>query len=140
VIPGLATAEIDGRVLPGQSREEFLAEVRAVIGTELDLDVLKWAPAVETDPIGPAWDAIDATIRRLDPEGIPVPYLCPGYTDAKMFSTLGTQCLGFSPVRFETGDPTTFSSLFHATDERIPVEGFLWGVKALYEAVHRISC
>lgn len=139
VIPGVAVAEIDGRTLPGQSQADFLAEVRAVIGDGFELDVLKWAPAVETSPAGPAWDAIDATLRRLDPGGIPVPYLCPGYTDAKFFSTLGTQCLGFAPMRFDPGDPTTFSSLFHAPDERIPTEGWLWGLKVLHETVCRIA-
>lgn len=139
VIPGVAHAEVDGRVLPGQKLEEYLAEVRAIIGPDLELDVMKWAPAVETTASGPAWDAIDQSVRRLDPGALPVPYLCPGYTDAKYFSALGTQCLGFSPVRFAPGDPTQFASLFHGTDERIPTEGYLWGLRALYETVHRVA-
>jgi acetylornithine deacetylase/succinyl-diaminopimelate desuccinylase-like protein len=139
VVPGIAVAEVDGRTLPGQSQADFLAEVRALIGDGFELDVLKWAPAVETDPVGPAWDAINETLRRLDPTGIPVPYLCPGFTDAKYFSTLGAQCLGFAPLRFDPTDRTTFSSLFHAPDERIPTEGYLWGLKVLYETVCRIA-
>lgn len=139
VIPGVATAEVDGRVLPGQKLEEYLAEVRALIGTDLELSVEKWAPAVETTASGPAWNAIDAAVRRLDPGALPVPYLCPGYTDAKYFSALGTQCLGFSPLRFAPGDPTQFARLFHGTDERIPVDGYLWGVRALFETVCEIA-
>jgi acetylornithine deacetylase/succinyl-diaminopimelate desuccinylase-like protein len=139
VVPGTAFAEVDGRTLPGQGREEFVDEVRAVAGAGVEIDVTRWAPAVETSPTGPAWEAIDRTVRRLDPAGVPVPYLCPGFTDAKAFSTLGTRCLGFAPVRFEPGDPTTFGSLFHAVDERVPVEGFVWGLSALYEVVCRLA-
>lgn len=139
VIPGVAVAEVDGRVLPGQKLEEYLAEVRALIGDGFEIEVTKWAPAVETTASGPAWEAIDETVRKLDPGALPVPYLCPGYTDAKYFSALGTQCLGFAPLRFAPGDDTAFASLFHGTDERIPVEGYLWGVRALYETVARIA-
>ena len=72
------------------------------------------------------WDAIVATLKKHDPEGVPVPYLAPGFTDAKSWSRLGTRCYGFMPLRFPD-DGVKFADLFHGHDERIPVEGLTLG-------------
>ena len=74
-------------------------------------------------PCGTRWSA---TLKKHDPEGVPVPYLAPGFTDAKSWSRLGTRCYGFMPVRFPD-DGTKFADLFHGHDERIPVEGLQVG-------------
>jgi hypothetical protein len=63
-----------------------------------------------------------------------MPYLAPGFTDAKNWSRLGTRCYGFMPLQFPD-DGVKFADLFHGHDERIPVEGFKWGVHLLYEVV-----
>ena len=39
-----------------------------------------------------------------------------------------------SPLRLPKDGPT-FSELFHGHDERVPVDGFLWGLEALYRVV-----
>ena len=42
-------------------------------------------------------------------------------------------CYGFSPVRL--GPELDFTSMYHGHDERIPVDGFRWGQRVLYELV-----
>ena len=74
-------------------------------------------------------DAMCAAIKKLDPEGIPVPYLMSGGTDNKALSDLGITGYGFSPMRLPAD--LDFMSLFHGVDERIPLESFDFGVKAL---------
>jgi acetylornithine deacetylase/succinyl-diaminopimelate desuccinylase-like protein len=135
VIPGEAAVEIDGRLLPGQTEASFLAELRAVMGPEVELEVLKSLPPTETPaPYGtPAYAAILRAVRAHDPEGIVVPYLTPGFTDAKYFSRLGAKWYGFAPVRVPP--ELRFGELFHGHDERIPVDGFLLGLRMLHDVV-----
>ncbi|MCU1276950.1 MAG: Acetylornithine deacetylase, partial [bacterium] len=88
----------------------------------------------EIDPQSPLWDTIVATLKQHDPEGVAVPYLAPGFTDAKSWSRLGTRCYGFVPLRLPD-DGVKFVDLFHGHDERIPVDGLKWGVAVIYDVV-----
>ena len=139
VIPGFAEAWVDGRSLPGQSAADLIREIKEVIGHDIAIDVERDMPPVEIDPQSPLWDVMVATLKKHDPEGVPVPYLAPGFTDAKSWSRLGTRCYGFMPVRFPD-DGIKFADLFHGHDERIPVEGLRWGVEVLYDVVRAFTC
>ena len=138
VIPGEAEAEVDGRSLPGQSTEDFVREIRHVVGEDIEIRVDRAMPPIETPAASPLWDAIVATIAEHHPGSTCVPTLMPGFTDAKQWSRLGARCYGFCPVRFPEGGPR-FGDLFHGHDERIPVEGLKWGVKVLYDLVVRFA-
>ena len=133
VIPGVAEAELDGRTLPGHDGERLLEELRAVAGPDVELEVMRRLPAVEASPDTPLFRTLAAAVRRGDPEGIAVPYLVPGFTDALAFSRNGTTYYGFAPVGLPPG--LKFAELYHNVDERIPVEGFRWGVRVLHDAV-----
>lgn len=128
VIPGRASATVDCRTLPGRS-EEFLAQVRQVIGPDIEVEYVQRQPAVETGFDGPLVDAMAAALRAEDPGARPVPYVFSGGTDAKAFSSLGIRCFGFSPLRLPAG--LDFAALFHGIDERVPVEGLQFGVRVL---------
>jgi acetylornithine deacetylase/succinyl-diaminopimelate desuccinylase-like protein len=139
VIPGFAEAWVDGRSLPGQSAADLVREIHEVIGHDVEIDVERDMPPVEIDPQSPLWDTMVAGLKKHDPSGIAVPYLAPGFTDAKSWSRLGTRCYGFMPVRFPD-DGTRFADLFHGHDERIPVDGLKWGVQVLYDVVRAFAC
>jgi acetylornithine deacetylase/succinyl-diaminopimelate desuccinylase-like protein len=133
VIPSRARAEVDGRLLPGQGVAEFLDEVRRVVGPGVALNVLSAREGCAFPADTPLYDAICATLARHDPGGVPVPYMIPGFTDAFAYAKLGAVCYGFSPVRL---DPDLdFTSLYHGHDERIPREGFVWGLRVLHDLV-----
>ncbi|MBN2394277.1 MAG: M20/M25/M40 family metallo-hydrolase, partial [Anaerolineae bacterium] len=68
-----------------------------------------------------------------DPEGIPVPYLVSGVTDARHFAKLGIQSYGFIPMQL----PDDFIKTIHAADERIPVATLEWGTQVLVETLQR---
>jgi acetylornithine deacetylase/succinyl-diaminopimelate desuccinylase-like protein len=136
VIPGMAEVELDGRVLPGQTEADFLRELGTVLGPEVELEVLQSAPPTVTEPMAsPLFDAIRETIAARDPGAMVVPYLMPGFTDAKYFTKLGAKWYGFSPVQIPRG--MRFADMFHGNDERIPVEGLKWGANVLYDLVRR---
>jgi acetylornithine deacetylase/succinyl-diaminopimelate desuccinylase-like protein len=142
VIPGRASVEIDGRTLPGQSEADFLAELRSAL--ELDdrrgtLEVLRSLPPVEAPSNTPLFELLAATLKRHDPTAVPLPYLIPGFTDAKAYTRLGTTCYGFSPVRFDPTHEISFTGMYHGHDERVPVDGLKWGLRILHEAVSRFA-
>jgi acetylornithine deacetylase/succinyl-diaminopimelate desuccinylase-like protein len=140
VIPGLAEFEIDGRTLPGQTDEDLLRELRAILGPDVELEVMKSAPPVVTEPVAsPLYDIIARQIRAREPDAVVLPYMIPGFTDAKYFTQTGARWYGFSPVKIEKSAGIKFADMFHGHDERVPVAGLGWGVEVL-DAVVREWC
>jgi acetylornithine deacetylase/succinyl-diaminopimelate desuccinylase-like protein len=140
VIPGVAEFEIDGRTLPGQTDEDLLRELRAVLGADVELEIMKSAPPVVTEPIAsPVFDTIKRQVESREPGAVVVPYLIPGFTDAKYFTQMGARWYGFSPVKIEKGSGIRFADMFHGHNERVPVAGLAWGVDVL-DAVVRELC
>jgi len=133
VIPGEATIVLDGRTLPGEDPESFMAELREIVGPEPTFELIKTAPPAETSPDTPLFELIKETIEAADPGSRAIPWMIPGATDNKFYSKLGAACYGFSPVRLEPHMP--FGSLYHGNDERLPIEGFNWGLKVYAEVV-----
>ncbi len=128
VIPQTATAELDGRFLPGRE-EEFFSELDRLLGTAVSREFIHHDIALETTADGHLWDAMAAALTAEDPDGIPVPYCLSAGTDAKWFSKLGIRCFGFSPLRLPS--ELDFSGMFHGIDERVPVDGLQFGVRVL---------
>jgi acetylornithine deacetylase/succinyl-diaminopimelate desuccinylase-like protein len=138
VIPGEASVLIDGRTLPGQTDEDFLRELAAILGPDVELEIIKSAPPVVTEPIeSPLYDVMREAINEREPDATVVPYLIPGFTDAKYFTQTGARWYGFSPVRIEKGSGVRFAEMFHGHDERVPVDGLKWGAELLYDVVTR---
>lgn len=128
VIPGSATAVIDGRFLPGYE-EELNTTIRAIVGPDISIETISRDIALEVDFDGDLVDAMCRAILTFDPEGIPVPYLMSGGTDNKALSELGIVGYGFSPLRLPAD--LDFMALFHGVDERVPISGLEFGVKVL---------
>lgn len=139
VIPAEATCELDGRLAPGQTAASLIAELRPILGEDVEIEVLRESAALWHPPAAPVWDALCASLQRYDPGCLPVPYMIPGFTDAQAWARLGTEVYGFAPVRLPADGPR-FAEMFHGDDERIPVEGLRWGVCVLYDAVRRLAC
>lgn len=128
VIPGSASAVIDGRFLPGYE-DELNETIRTIVGLDIRVETITRDIALEVEFGGPLVDAMCAAIVSEDPEGVPVPYLMSGGTDNKALSELGIVGYGFSPLRLPPD--LDFMALFHGVDERIPVEGMHFGVRSL---------
>lgn len=101
VIPSRASAQVDGRVLPGQTIDEFLNEVRAVVGTDVEIKILQAKEGSTFSSDTPLFGVIADAIARHDPGAIVVPFMVPGFTDASAYSKLGAICYGFVPLRLE---------------------------------------
>jgi acetylornithine deacetylase/succinyl-diaminopimelate desuccinylase-like protein len=116
VVPSVATASIDGRMLPGRE-EAFEREVLDLLGPGIDVE---WdsLPPVETSFDGALVDKMTGAILAEDPEARTLPYMLSGGTDAKSFQHLGIRNFGFTPLQLPAD--LDFSALFHGVDERVP--------------------
>lgn len=126
VIPGEATANIDGRFLPGHE-DEFFETLRSLLPDNVSYEVLVRDQALETPFDGPIVDAMRTSLLAEDPDATVLPFLMSGGTDAKAWSELGIRCFGFSPLRLPAD--LDFTALFHGVDERVPVDGLEFGAR-----------
>ncbi len=135
VIPAEVSVELDARLLPGQTTETLIEELRPLAGEEAAIEVMGCDPIVPPEPDMGLFDMLSDILRQLDPEGLPVPLLLTGATDARIFASLGIQSYGYLPMKLPKA--FDFSRTIHAADERIPVEAVYFGTRAIYEAIRR---
>ncbi|MFZ0528902.1 MAG: M20/M25/M40 family metallo-hydrolase [Propionicimonas sp.] len=128
VIPGQATAGVDGRFIPG-AEQEFYDTITALIGDKVRYEVSIADVAVETSFDGDLVAAMTASLRAEDPGALAVPFMMSAGTDAKAWSKLGMRCFGFAPLRLPP--ELDFVALFHGVNERVPVESLQFGCRVL---------
>ncbi|MFF8999507.1 M20/M25/M40 family metallo-hydrolase [Streptomyces achromogenes] len=128
VIPGEATAHIDGRFLPGHE-EEFLADLDRLLGPNVRREDVHSDKALETSFDGPLVAAMQSALLAEDPTARAIPYMLSGGTDAKSFDDLGIRGFGFAPLKLPP--ELDFAGMFHGVDERVPVDGLQFGVRVL---------
>ncbi|MEU6740665.1 M20/M25/M40 family metallo-hydrolase [Streptosporangium sandarakinum] len=128
VIPGRATARVDGRFLPGHE-QELLDTIDELLLPSVTRAFVHHGPALETSFDGPLVEAMCEAVRAEDPDGHPVPYCNPGGTDAKAFTRLGIRCFGFKGLKLP--HDLDYGRLFHGVDERVPLEGLRFGVRVM---------
>jgi acetylornithine deacetylase/succinyl-diaminopimelate desuccinylase-like protein len=127
VVPRVATAAVDARMLPGRE-EAMLAELREVLGPEVQME---WdrLPPVETTFDGALVDRMSRAIQAEDPGAHVLPYMASAGTDSKSFSRLGIRSFGFCPLKLPP--ELDFTALFHGVDERVPTESLVFGTRVL---------
>jgi acetylornithine deacetylase/succinyl-diaminopimelate desuccinylase-like protein len=136
VIPAEVDLGLDGRILPGYTPDDLLSELRLILGSQVELEVVQFEPGPAEPDMG-LFATLAEILSQADPQGVPIPLLISGVTDARLFSTLGIQTYGYLPMRLPAD--FNFSSTIHAADERIPVEALDFGVQALYLALQRFD-
>jgi len=128
VIPGEATACVDGRVLPGCA-DEFAAVLDDLTGPDVTWEYLHAEVPLEAPAQAPVVSAMTAALLAEDLGGSVVPYCMSGGTDAKQFSRLGIAGYGFTPLLL----PADFDyyEMFHGVDERVPVAALEFSVRVV---------
>lgn len=128
VIPDTATALVDIRTLPGEE-EAVLAEVRDLVGPDVEVEVLHADIGLENPFEGALVERIVALLDEHDPGAPVLPYLMPGGTDNKALSTLGITGYGFAPLQLPAD--LDFPAMFHGVDERVPLAALDFGTRVL---------
>ncbi len=136
VIPSVAEAQVDARLVPGQTPETFLRELRAVLDQEYEIEFHQpTMTGIEADPQSPLYDTIVRNLRRHDPEAVILPDLVVGATDARHVTKLGTKVYGFCPMFGEASE----MERVHGDDERISLANVGFGTHVLYEVVSEFA-
>ncbi len=134
VIPSEIAIDLDGRLLPGFGPDDLFAELRALVGPEPELSLVRYDQGGGEPDMG-LFDLLGDVLRHADAEAIPMPFLLPAVTDGRFFSRIGIQTYGFTPMKLPAG--FNFLQTIHAADERIPVDALEFGTQAVVEAVGR---
>jgi acetylornithine deacetylase/succinyl-diaminopimelate desuccinylase-like protein len=137
VIPPVATAAIDVRLLPGQDPAAFLAELTRVVGDS----------AVTLRPQGPNWPATESPTETemfraitqvahgRHPNALVTTMMLPGFTDSHYFRRMGIASYGLGPFPLTQGE----SRGVHGNDERVRVDALRFGVRFYYDVVSRVA-
>jgi len=136
VVPSEIVVDLDGRLLPGFTPDDLISEVQQVIGSDVELELVRHDPGPAEPDMG-LFDTLATILRRADPTGVPVPMLLPGATDGRIFAGLGIQTYGFLPMPLPPG--FDFAGTIHGSDERIPVDSLAFGAEAIYQLLQRFG-
>jgi acetylornithine deacetylase/succinyl-diaminopimelate desuccinylase-like protein len=133
VIPSVAEATIDCRLLPGVNADEFESGVKArindrrVIVERISAPVDAGMSTAET----PLFAAIRKAILKEYPEAVVTPMLVPYGTDSVRLRKRGVPAYGFLPMVLDTATVATM----HSDQERIPVAEFLRGIRIYFDVL-----
>lgn len=134
VIPSEILLELDGRVLPGFSADDLIAELHELLGDDLQFEIIRHDPGQADVNMG-LFPLLKGIVEELDPHGVVIPSMVGGFTDGRMFSRLGIQNYGFLPMKLPPG--TNFGATVHAADERVPVDALAFGLQAMSTILER---
>jgi acetylornithine deacetylase/succinyl-diaminopimelate desuccinylase-like protein len=136
IIPPVAIAEIDTRMVPGEKLERWIAELKGVIND----DGIKIEPILafeaNASPIDSALvKAVAAVAKTRYPGAIITHPVLAGFTDSHYFRDLGVMSYGFSPF---VAPPRKLGGGYHGNDERIGKTVFVDGVRFFFEVVEQL--
>lgn len=132
VIPGVATADIDVRLLPDQDPAEFLRTLQSMVGdtavhfTTLLQPKTPLESPIETD----LFRAIEKAAHEREPSAFVTTPMETAATDRPTYRKLGITTYGFSP--FLVPRPEIQRGM-HGNDERLSVDNVGYGVRFFYD-------
>ncbi|HXH07773.1 MAG TPA: M20/M25/M40 family metallo-hydrolase [Vicinamibacterales bacterium] len=137
VIPSVAEATLDCRLLPGVGARRWLEELRRRLGDpELTVDVIYESPdPVVTPHDTPLFRALASAITRRYPDAVVTPTLIPYGTDANSFRARGVHGYGLTPMIL----PAEVVASMHGDAERLPVDGLGDAILILADALVQVA-
>jgi len=125
VLPSIARALINVRILPGDSIEGAVARVRRVIDDpSVSVRVLEhtaFEPSSVSDVGSESFEVMQRTIHEIFPGVIVAPSLVLARVDARHYESLARNSYQFIPMRLGNDD----LARIHGTNERIAVDQYL---------------
>ena len=135
VVSPEVAAEIDCRLLPDQDPEEWLREVREVLGPDVEVEVLMgFTPAVSSTDTDLYRTVRDVTLEEFPDAGF-VPQVVGGFTDSHFFRDLGITSYGYAA----TATPAEDAGGVHGNDERVTEENVRRGVAMTLKILERFA-
>lgn len=129
VVPTVAKATVNLRLLPGDLSEEMLEKMNAIIADDR-VKLTVEGPVSEASQVTPmdskGYKKVEMAIKSSYPGVLSAPLLMIGATDSRHFTGVSTDILKFSPMIDPIG--------FHGIDERVSIESYqtsLWFFETL---------
>ena len=137
VIPNAATCNLDVRLLPGESPEEFLKALTAVIADpSIKIENVNRFKQPNSSPIDTELFFLIARKTKEKHAGAVVTTkMLSGYTESQLYRQLGITAYGWAPI-YTTSEE---DEGVHGNNERISVKNVREGTRELYEIVRDIS-
>ncbi|HET9635413.1 MAG TPA: M20/M25/M40 family metallo-hydrolase [Gemmatimonadaceae bacterium] len=138
VIPGVATAEIDIRLLPDQDTTEFREELKRVIGdTAVHLTHLaNTKPPLESPIDTDLFRAIERAAHDREPSAFVTTPMETAATDRPTYRKLGIVTYGFSPFKIPRVE---IQRGMHGNDERLSIENVGYGLRFYYDILRYVQ-
>ena len=124
VIPAQARAQVNCRILPGESVETTVSHIRSVVDERIKVSLGENSHANEPPPISGmdefGYAVLQTTIREIYPDAIVAPSLVVATTDARHYTEVSKNIYRFLPVKVTRPQ----ISGIHGTNEKIKVEEY----------------
>lgn len=134
VIPPEAYAEVDCRLLPGETPEKFLAKIKEIINDKkVNVEYILSSYPNESSYETEFFEAIKSVMTEEDPKAVVFPYISAGATDSLYFRQKGVVAYGFAPALMAPEEVTGI----HGKNEKISVENLFVGAKRIYKILKR---
>ena len=133
VIPSVAEAGIDCRVLPGTTKDQWIADVQRRLGDpSITIEVINESddPVVTTQD-SPLFRNLEAAIRRRHADAVVTPMLIPYGTDSNAFRPKGVKSYGIFPAILSA----EIAASMHSDAERMPLDSVAEAVEVFFEAL-----
>jgi len=137
IIPELAAATLDVRLLPERDPQAFLEGLKRLIDDpRVEIEIIQ-SPAVAnvSDTNSDFFQALSGVLAELVPQGITVPMLTPGTTDSCFFRRKGVNAYGLFPAIIDPGE----LAHFHGIDERLSLENLRLGTEIIYRVLQKLT-
>ncbi|HKY42402.1 MAG TPA: M20/M25/M40 family metallo-hydrolase [Pyrinomonadaceae bacterium] len=137
VIPNTATCNLDVRLLPGESTEDFLRALTAVIADpSIKIENINRFKAPNSSPTNTElFSLIARKTKENYPSAVVTTKMLSGYTESQLFRQLGIIAYGWAPIYTTVEEDEGV----HGNNERISVKNVRQGTRELYEVVRDIS-
>ncbi|HEV2983056.1 MAG TPA: M20/M25/M40 family metallo-hydrolase [Vicinamibacterales bacterium] len=135
VIPSLAEAGLDCRVLPGTTKDQWLGEIERRLGDpSLKMELINESDdPIVTPQDTPLYRSLEAAITRLHPDAIVTPMLVPYGTDSNAFRPKGVKSYGIFPAILTA----EMAASMHGDAERVPLDGVREAAQIFFEALRQ---
>lgn len=137
VIPSVAEATIDCRVLPGTSKDQWMAEIHRRLGDPaIKIEIVyEGDDPIVTTQESTFYRALEAAVKRKHPDAIVTPMVVPYGTDSNSFRPRGVKSYGFTPVIV----PAAAVMSMHGDAEFLPVDAVGPAIQILFEALRETA-
>jgi acetylornithine deacetylase/succinyl-diaminopimelate desuccinylase-like protein len=137
VIPNAATCNLDVRLLPGESPDEFLKALKTVIADpSIKIENVNRFKQPNSSPVDTElFSLIARKTKEKHPGAVVTTKMLSGYTESQLYRQLGITAYGWAPI-YTTPEE---DEGVHGNNERISVKNVREGTRELYEIVRDIS-